>query len=191
MVFMSTNPVQYHLGEFPPTSIDWARLIPLIGPANAGLARYDGLLSVIPNAHILLSPLTTQEAVISSKIEGTHVTMGELLEIEAGSDGEISQPKRDDAEEVFNYRRAMTACVKAMKHRPLSQHLLKTAHSFLMQGVRGQDQSPAITAPVKTILAPRDAPSTRPAMSRFPLTICKAVWMPGNNIPPAQRKWIS
>lgn len=139
---MNAAPVHYHLGKFPPRELDLGRLVPLIGPANAGLVRYDGLLSVIPNAHILLSPLTTQEAVISSKIEGTHVTMGELLEIEAGGDGEISQPKRDDAEEVFNYRRAMTACVEAMKHRPLSQNLLKTAHSLLMQGVRGQDKSP-------------------------------------------------
>lgn len=77
-------PVHYHLGKFPPKELDWSRLIPLIGPANAGLARYDGLLSAIPNAHVLLSPLTTQEAVLSSKIEGTHVTIGEVLEIEAG-----------------------------------------------------------------------------------------------------------
>ena len=81
---MATTSVRYHLGQFPPQELDWPRLIPLLGPANAGLARYDGLLSAIPNAHILLSPLTTQEAVLSSKIEGTLVTIGEVLEIEAG-----------------------------------------------------------------------------------------------------------
>ena len=31
--------VHYHLGKFPPASLDWARLIPLIGPASAGLER--------------------------------------------------------------------------------------------------------------------------------------------------------
>jgi len=98
--------VQYHMGKFPPNELNWTRLIPLIGPANASLARYDGLLSAIPNSHILLSPLTTQEAVLSSKIEGTHVTIGEVLEIEAGGESEkITQPKRDDAEEVLNYRK--------------------------------------------------------------------------------------
>jgi Fic family protein len=72
------------------------------------------MLSAIPNAHILLSPLTTQEAVLSSKIEGTRVTMGEVLEIQAGGQSEaITQPRRDDAEEVLNYRKAMQACVKA------------------------------------------------------------------------------
>lgn len=140
---MKTTPVQYHLGQFPPNMLDWPRLIPLIGPANAGLARYDGLLSAIPNAHILLAPLTTQEAVLSSKIEGTHVTIGEVLEIEAGGESDtITQPKRDDAEEVLNYRKAMQACIAEMEQRPLSQQILRAAHSLLMQGVRGRDKTP-------------------------------------------------
>ena len=140
---MKTRPVQYHLHQFPPVELEWARLIPLIGPANAGLARYDGLLSAIPNAHILLSPLTTQEAVLSSKIEGTHVTMGEVLEVEAGgAPSSMPQPRRDDAEEVLNYRKAMRACVAEMEHRPLSQQIVRGAHELLMQGVRGRDKTP-------------------------------------------------
>ncbi len=131
------------MGQFPPQSLDWSRLIPLIGPANAGLARYDGLLSAIPNAQILLSPLTTQEAVLSSKIEGTHITIGEVLEIEAGGESNaITQPKRDDAEEVLNYRKAMRACIAEMEYRPLSQQMLRATHNLLMQGVRGRDKSP-------------------------------------------------
>ena len=140
---MAQSPVRYHLGQFPPKTLDLARLTPLIGPANAALGRYDGLLAAIPNAHILLSPLTTQEAVLSSKIEGTHVTMGEVLEIEAGAESAaITQPKRDDAVEVLNYRKATQACAKELEHRPLSQQILRAAHSLLMQGVRGSDKSP-------------------------------------------------
>jgi len=140
---MATSPVRYHLGKFPPRELDWSRLIPLLGPANASLARYDGLLSAIPNSHVLLSPLTTQEAVLSSKIEGTHVTIGEVLEIEAGGESKnITQPKRDEAEEVLNYRKAMLACVAEMERRPLSQQVLRTAHSILMEGVRGRDMTP-------------------------------------------------
>jgi len=135
--------VKYHLGKFPPKNIEWPKLIPLIGPANAGLARYEGLLSAIPNVHVLLSPLTTQEAVLSSKIEGTHVTMGEVLEIEAGAQPELfTQTKRDDAEEVLNYRGAMRACVSEMGHRPFSQQILRAAHALLMKGVRGRDKIP-------------------------------------------------
>jgi Fic family protein len=120
------KPVEYHMGKFPPEELNWKSLIPLIGRANASLARYDGLLSAIPNASVMLSPLTTQEAVLSSKIEGTHVTMGEVLELEAGGEPTgITQPKRDDAEEIFNYRTALQGCVDELDHRPLSQHLLR------------------------------------------------------------------
>ena len=135
-------PVRYHLGRFPPTGIDWAALVPLIGAANAALARYDGLVAAIPNASVLLSPLTTQEAVLSSRIEGTNVTMGEVLEIEAGADAGTTQPKRDDAEEIRNYRTALSFAAKAVKDRPLSGHLLREVHALLMDGVRGRDKNP-------------------------------------------------
>lgn len=137
-----SNPVRYQLGGFPPGNIDWARLVPLIGRANAALARCDGLLAAIPNASVLLSPLTTQEAVLSSKIEGTNVTMSEVLEIEAGADEDVSPPKRGDAEEIRNYRVALGFAAGAVRDRPLSQHLLREAHALLMDGVRGRDKDP-------------------------------------------------
>src|SRR5215468_219214 len=96
-------PVHYHTGHFPPRELDWAVLIPLIGPANAAVARYDGTLSAIPNAAVLLSPLTTQEAVLSSRIEGTQATMGEVLEFEAGEEP-AQESRRLDIQEILNYR---------------------------------------------------------------------------------------
>jgi Fic family protein len=86
MGIIMRKPVLYHYDKFPPTNLCWDRLIPLVGPANAALARYDGVLTAIPNSAILLSPLTTQEAVLSSRIEGTQATMGEVLEYEAEGD---------------------------------------------------------------------------------------------------------
>ena len=70
-----SSPVDYHYGKFPPKYLDWDKLIPLIGPASAAVAAFDSLLSSIPNADVLLSPMTTQEAVLSSRIEGTQATM--------------------------------------------------------------------------------------------------------------------
>lgn len=135
--------VRYHMGEFPPRDFDFEPLIPLIGKAHGHLARYDGILSAVPNSSILLSPLTTQEAVLSSKIEGTHVTMGEVLELEAEPDQpSMTQPRRDDIEEVINYRTALITTSMALSDRPLSQHLLREAHALLMRGVRGKDKSP-------------------------------------------------
>jgi hypothetical protein len=55
--------------SLPPPDLDYARLIRKIGPANSALARYDGLLQSVINPRVMLSPLTNQEAVLSSRIE--------------------------------------------------------------------------------------------------------------------------
>ena len=135
-------PVFYHEGRFPPESrLDWPKLIPLIGPAVAAIARYDGVLSAVPNSTVLLSPLITQEAVLSSRIEGTQATMGEVLEYEAVQEAN-SPNQRDDIQEVLNYRAAMRAAETMLKDVPLSQRVIREAHRVLLSGVRGRTQSP-------------------------------------------------
>ncbi len=61
-----------------------ANLLQLISVANRRLGKYDGLLQGIVNPAVLLSPLTQNEAVLSSKIEGTQATLEEVLEYDAG-----------------------------------------------------------------------------------------------------------
>lgn len=63
----------------PRTGFDWERLISEIGAANRVLAHYDMVLHAVPNPEILLSPLTAQKAVLSSRIEGTRASSGEVL----------------------------------------------------------------------------------------------------------------
>jgi len=117
--------------------------VPLIGPANAAVARYDGILSAIPNAHVLLSPLTTQEAVLSSRIEGTQATMGEVLEYEArGDTGEPTTSKEADIWEILNYRKAMRAATESLKSLPLCQRIVLESHRILLNSVRGHGKSP-------------------------------------------------
>ncbi|MCD4824053.1 MAG: Fic family protein [Phycisphaerae bacterium] len=136
-------PVYYHKEGFPPRDIDWARLVPLIGPASMALARYDGLLSAVPNAYVLLSPLTTQEAVLSSRIEGTQAALSEVLEFDAGLFSEAENPERaKDIQEVRNYRNAMNRALELLEEFPICQHVIKKAHQVLMSGVRGQNRSP-------------------------------------------------
>lgn len=134
-------PVLYHRGKFPPKALDLERLFPLIGPANAAIARYDGVLHAIPNAQVLLSPLTTQEAVLSSRIEGTQATFGEVLEFEASEVAE-NEEKLNDIHEIIQYRAALRSAVVEMKDLPLSQRLMRNAHEVLMQGVRGRNKTP-------------------------------------------------
>ncbi len=69
--------------NLPIENLKWESFVHLIGKANAEIARFDGLLQTIPNPSVLLSPLTTNEAVLSSRIEGTQATLKEVLEFEA------------------------------------------------------------------------------------------------------------
>lgn len=133
--------VPYHDGQFPPSELDWPRLIPLLGPASAAVARYDGMLAAVPNPAVLLAPLTTQEAVLSSRIEGTEATMGEVLEFEAGQQV-ASAERRADIQEVLNYRAAMREAEQLLATLPISQRVLREAHKVLLAGVRGQNKSP-------------------------------------------------
>jgi Fic family protein len=136
-------PVKYHYGKFPPDNLDLSRLLPLVGPASAALARFEGTLRGIPNADILLAPLSTQEAVLSSRIEGTQTTVGEVLEYEAGVEVESSERKAD-INEVINYRSALNSAMESMKSLPLSLRVINESHRVLMQGVRGEDKAPGI-----------------------------------------------
>ena len=134
--------VHYHEGRFPPEDrIDWPVLIPLLGPAVAALVRYDGVLGAVPNPRGLLSPLTTQEAVLSSRIEGIQVTMREVLELEAGQEAQSSQ-RRDDIHEVLNYRAAMREAERLLGKLPLCQRVVREAHRVLLSGVRGEHKFP-------------------------------------------------
>ncbi|WP_200873674.1 Fic/DOC family N-terminal domain-containing protein [Candidatus Magnetobacterium casense] len=118
-------PFDYHYNRFPPAGLGLERIIALIGPASAAVARYDGILSAIPNANVLLSPLTTHEAVLSSRIEGTQATMQEVLEFEAeGESKAFSSAKRADIDEIISYRNALNHAVDMLQKLPLCQRLV-------------------------------------------------------------------
>ncbi|MDP3042129.1 MAG: Fic/DOC family N-terminal domain-containing protein [Candidatus Omnitrophota bacterium] len=123
----------------PLESVDWVRFITLIGQANAELARYDGILQGIINPRVLLSPLTTNEAVISSKIEGTQASLEEVLKYEASPD--VKTEKYDDIREIINYREAMRFAIQWMKEKPITLNLIKQMHGMLLDSVRGKDRS--------------------------------------------------
>src|SRR5687767_13179276 len=88
----------------PRTGLDWRALVPDIGQAARALARYDGILYGVREPGVLLSPLTTQEAVLSSKIEGTQATLGDVLRSEAGEPPATGE-RGEDIREILNYRR--------------------------------------------------------------------------------------
>jgi len=93
------------------------------------------------NSEILLSPLTPQEAVLSSRIEGTQASFEEVLEYEADMKEGLGESKQADIQEILNYRKAMDTAVKEMKQLPLCLNLVKKLPAILLDSVRGRNRA--------------------------------------------------
>jgi Fic family protein len=131
----------YEPRALPINDIDWPAQVTMIGRANAALARYDGMIQNIVNPAVLLSPLTTQEAVLSSRIEGTQASMEEVLRFEADPNEPIEPTRESDIKEILNYRMAIGHAKKRIKERPFCLNLLKELHAILLDSVRGRDKA--------------------------------------------------
>ena len=148
--------------KLPLTDLDWRQLLPLVGQANSALAYYDGLLAGIPNPAVMLSPLTTQEAVLSSRIEGTQATVDEVLEQEAGllKEGE----KFNDIQEISNYRKALfEALGNSVLHISILPFVAGFAYELLRFAGKFRDNSavmvlfrPGLWTQLITTQEPRD-----------------------------------
>lgn len=137
--------IEYHYDRFPPSSLDYGVLINQVVKASDAIARFDQMLKNLHNSEIMLAPLRNQEAVISSRMEGTVSTMDEILQYEADYDeaeaGEAST--RSEVIETILYQRALKNAQAAIEQgQPLSQFLIKAAHQQLLSFGRGASKSP-------------------------------------------------
>jgi Fic family protein len=142
----TSKAVGYHDGRFPPSSLDYARLLPALLAATDALARYDQMLKGLHNNEIFLAPLRNQEAVLSSRMEGTISTMDEILQLEAEYADQPDQPdgeRRSDGVETLLYQVALrTAQQQMAEGRPLTISLLKSIHQQMLSYGRGAQKTP-------------------------------------------------
>ncbi len=154
-----SDTVQYHYDQFPPAEIDAARLIRPLARAASSLARYDQMLKGMHNSEILLAPLRSQEAVVSSRMEGTVSTLDEVLRYEADQENEsalLDTQYRSEVGEVFLYSRAMQHAQSMVEQgAPLSSWLIRSAHAQLLSFGRGASLSPGAYKTDQNYLADR------------------------------------
>ena len=123
-----------------PPRLDWtAQLAKVLSDADRAVGRLAGEGRRLPNPHLLIRPFVKREAVLSSRIEGTQATLGELLSVEAGAAVERSPA---DLREVANYVTALEYGVRRLETLPLSLRLVHELHARLMAGVRGDAATP-------------------------------------------------
>lgn len=125
-------------------------IIKLISKANNAMGAYRGFLINTINPMLLISPLVSQEAVLSSKLEGTHATIEDFINYDAGNEVSVS---KDEMQEIMNYRSALFYALEEMStisddseegmHKlPLSVRLIKSMHKILLNNTRGQTKAP-------------------------------------------------
>lgn len=152
------NAVNYHYDKFPPSKLDYERLVEPLLKATDAVARYDQMLKNMHNSEILLAPLRNQEAVISSRMEGTVSTMDEILKYEADYDNGPGNAAnvRSEVIETILYQKALRNAQHAMEDGyPLTQSLIKSIHQRLLSFGRGASKSPGEFKKEQNYLADR------------------------------------
>ena len=113
-------------------------LVAGLSQADRALGELAGAGRGLPNPHLLIRPFLRREAVLSSRIEGTVTRLDQLFLFEAEPDRLVHA---EDAEDVFNYVRALEVGLAAIRSgQPFTRGLLREVHKVLMQNVRGENK---------------------------------------------------
>ena len=125
----------------PKSTVDW-KLVNLLSKAESKLEELSSAGQLLPNVHLLISPLLVRrEAVTSSRIENTQSGLEDLFFFEADQ----TEPSlSSDAKEVFNYVKALEHEIERLQELPSSSRLIYEIHGILMEGVRGGHATPGL-----------------------------------------------
>src|SRR5437667_9503883 len=135
-----------------PPELQWRPpLVRALSDADRLIGRLAGEGRRLPNPNGLIRPFVGREAVLSSRIEGTRATLGELLAAEAGAAVDRSPA---DLREVANYVVALEHGLKRLKTLPLSLRLTRELHTKLMTGVRGGHATPGAVRKTQNWIGP-------------------------------------
>ncbi len=132
----------YHPHLLPPKLTLSMEIQSWMSKANLALGRLDGIGCMLPNPYLLINPYLRNEAVLSSKIEGTRSTLTDLFDFELAEEEEKRRLEDPDVREVENYVNAMEYGIDRLETLPISIRLIHELHKILMEGVRGDGLTP-------------------------------------------------
>jgi Fic family protein len=123
-----------------PGRLIWTdQLVSLLSTADRALGRLAGVGQRLLNPNLLVRSFLQREAELSSRIEGTHAALRDLVLFDQTESVEDRVP---DVREVHNNFRALEFGLEQVRHRPISLSLIRQMHQILLHDVRGQDKTP-------------------------------------------------
>jgi len=115
----------------------------LYGRAERAIGGLGAVMNTTSAPDFLAALYIKNEAVQSSRIEGTLASLEDLLQYEASRHVGAEEARRLGIMEVANCARAMEAAVKKIAGGgDIDMDLIKSAHRALLHGVRGQEKHP-------------------------------------------------
>jgi Fic family protein len=116
-----------------------------VAGAHGALGELKGLGRMLLNPHLLIRPFVRREAVLSSRIEGTQASLGDVYVYEAGQlalPGISTGAPASDIQEVINYVHALDYGLQRVETLPVSRRFISELHRLLLTGVRGERARP-------------------------------------------------
>jgi Fic family protein len=138
--------------KLPPKFEYSSQVVLALSKADSTLSKLSGAGLLLPNPDLLVIPYLKKEALSSSRIEGTRISLSDYFLTEAKG-----IEKEDlEATEVGNYLKSMNYALKNIEKEPINAELIKEMHKILMRGVRGNELIPGNFRPVQNWIGPKN-----------------------------------
>lgn len=158
---LATWPHDYYLPSPIPRELELApESVAAVSRADLALGKLAGLGLLISEPELLLGPSMAQEALSSSRIEGTQASLSDVLSAE--NDDVVIED--ENLREVDNYLRAAHQGADLLRTLPITQRFICALHATLLDDVRGEEKFPGELRRSPVWIG---SPNARPETARF------------------------
>ncbi|WDH78803.1 Fic family protein [Microbacterium esteraromaticum] len=137
-----------------------ADTVAAVARASTALGQLSGFALLVNDPELLLGPSMAQEALASSRIEGTEASLSEVL----SSANDDVLVENENLREVSNYLKAATQGITLLETWPFTQCFFCALHETLLTGTRGEEKFPGDLRRSPVWIG---SPNARPETAKF------------------------